>query len=107
MRKSQRYIEISHWGNIKFSEEYDMQNRAAQLTGHFSRVDFDSRNPKVARNAFRASRIELPYEAWGFSFRDELGNISTSIATRDEYSRKAIVKLSPRYALQGGWNSTW
>lgn len=107
MRSSSRYIEVSHWGNIKFSETYDMVNRGANLVGHFSNIDFSERNQDAGRNAFRFSDIELPYEAWGFSYRDELGNISTSIARRDDNKMKALVRLTPRYALQGGWNSTW
>ena len=107
MRSSSRYIEISHWGNIKFTEQYDMQNRAAKFVGEFSTLDFNERNTHVGRNAFRMSTIELPFNTWGFSYRDELGNISTSIAKRDNRKGKAVVILKPRYALLGGWNSTW
>lgn len=111
MRSSSRYIEISHWGNIKFSEVYDMHNRAAKLVGHFSNIDFPNRRPtdqsNAGRNSFRYSDIELPYEAWGFSYRDELGNITTSVARKDQQSLKSRVRLIPRYALQGDWNSTW
>jgi hypothetical protein len=107
MRKSSRHIEVSHWGNVKFTETYDMVNRAANFTGHFSTLDFNKRNHHVGRNAFRMSHIKLPYNAWGFSYRDELGNISTSLATHDDVGNFASVYLTPRYALLGGWNSTW
>lgn len=107
MRSSSRYIEVSHWGNVKFSEVYDMENRGAKLIGHFSNIDFTDKNPKAGRNAFKRAQIELPYEAWGFSYRDELGNISTSLARKDHHAAKALVTLTPRFALQGGWNSTW
>lgn len=40
-------------------------------------------------------------------YRDEVGNISTSRAFRDD--RNAVVKLglAPRYALLGGWKANW
>jgi len=107
MRKSVRNIEISHWGNINFSEEYDMENRAAKLTGHFSTLDFNKRNRHVGKNAFRGTEIKLPYSTWGFSYRDELGNITTSVARRDSNADNAVVTLMPRFSLLGGWNSTW
>ena len=107
MRKSSRDIEISHWGNIKITEVYDMENRAARFVGEYSVVDL-KRDPRgTAKNAFRGAIIKLPYNTWGFSFRDELGNISTSVARRDDKENAAVIELTPRFILLGGWNATW
>lgn len=108
MRSSERNVEISHWGNVYFSEKYDMMNRCAPFKGEFSTLDFNRGNrDKAGRNAFRISEIELPFSAWGFDFRDEIGNITTSIARRDDYKGKALVTLTPRFGLLGHWNATW
>jgi hypothetical protein len=107
MRSSSRYVEVSHWGNVHFSETYDMQNRCAPFKGEFSTLDFNRANrDKAGRNAFVGSEIELPFTTWGFDFRDEIGNITT-MARRDDYKGKALVTLTPRYGLLGHWNATW
>ena len=108
MRSSQRNIEVSHWGNVYFYETYDMMNRCAPFKGEYSTLDFNRANrAKVGRNAFTGSEIELPFTAWGFDFRDELGNITTSLARRDDHKGKALVTLNPRFGLLGSWNATW
>jgi hypothetical protein len=33
--------------------------------------------------------------AWGLYYRDEVGNISTSRAYRDEYAKKIVFALAP------------
>ena len=83
-----------------------MQNRGAKFIGEFSTLDFNDRNTHTGKNAFRRSTIHLPLNTWGFSYRDELGNISTSVAKRNSNKGRAEVVLKPRYALLGGWNST-
>jgi oligosaccharyltransferase complex subunit alpha (ribophorin I) len=45
--------------------------------------------------------------AWGLYYRDEVGNISTSRAYRDEYGKKVVFALAPRYGLLGGWKANW
>ena len=108
MRSSQRKIEISHWGNVNFHETYDMQNRCAPFKGEFSTLDFNKGNrDKAGRNAFIGTEINLPFTSWGFDFRDELGNITTTMAIRDSQKGKAVVTLTPRFGLLGSWNATW
>jgi oligosaccharyltransferase complex subunit alpha (ribophorin I) len=70
-------------------------------------VTYGSRNGADARNAFKGIEFELPYEIWGLYYQDEVGNISTSKAYRDESSRSVHVSLQPRFALLGGWKSNW
>jgi len=93
---------------VYFFETYDMMNRCARFVGEFSTLDFNRGNrDKAGRNAFVGTKIELPYSTWGFDFRDELGNITTSMVVKDEELGKAIITLNPRYGLLGSWNSTW
>ena len=73
-----RYIEISHWGNIYFKDQYLLHNRAAKLRGEFSTLDFNKYKTDTGRNAFRSAKVKLPANAWGLFYRDEIGNITTS-----------------------------
>lgn len=77
-----RYIEISHWGNIYFKDQYLLHNRASKFRGEFSTLDFNKHKQETGRNAFRSARIRLPSNAWGLFYRDEIGNITTSAVTR-------------------------
>jgi oligosaccharyltransferase complex subunit alpha (ribophorin I) len=38
---------------------------------------------------------------------DEVGNITTSRAWRDDHKNAVHVTISPRFALLGGWKSNW
>ena len=107
MRTSSRYVEVSHWGNIFFKEHYDMQNRAAEFKGEFSTIDFNDNRKDTGKNAFRRGVVTFPASVWGLEYRDELGNITTSRAYRRESEDRAYAVLTPRFALQGGWNHTW
>ena len=80
--KTTRYIEISHWGNIYFNDEYFLKNRGAKFRGAFSTLDFNKGRKDTGRTAFREETIRLPVNAWGLFYRDEIGNISTSQVTR-------------------------
>ncbi|MCB0369378.1 MAG: hypothetical protein KDD45_07970 [Bdellovibrionales bacterium] len=44
---------------------------------------------------------------WGLYYLDEVGNISTSRAYRDDASNTVRMSLMPRFALLGGWKSNW
>lgn len=81
-RKTTRYIEISHWGNIFFKDEYYLHNRGAKLRGAFSTIDYNKGRKDTGKNSYRAENIKLPVNAWGFYYRDEIGNISTTTVTR-------------------------
>jgi oligosaccharyltransferase complex subunit alpha (ribophorin I) len=52
-----RWIEISHWGNIAVEETVDMYHSGAQLTGPFSRLDFQRRQDSYsAVKSFKVDR---------------------------------------------------
>jgi len=49
----------------------------------------------------------LPSEIWGLYYLDEVGNITTSKAWRDDSAGVVRVNMAPRFALLGGWKSNW
>lgn len=79
---TKRTVEVSHWGNVNYNDEYYLQNRAATFRGEFSTIDYNKGNKLNGRNAFKGYRIELPHNAWGLFYRDEIGNITTSKVKR-------------------------
>lgn len=90
---TKRYIEISHWGNVYFNDEYYLHNRGAKFRGEYSNIDFNKYNVNTGKNAFREERIRLPTTAWGFFYRDEIGNITTSTV------QKTVSKFNFRVAI--------
>ena len=76
-KQTDRYIEISHWGNIYVREQYKLQNRAAKLVGEYSTIDYNANRKDTGKNSFRDATVTLPKNAWGLFYRDEIGNIST------------------------------
>lgn len=59
--------------------------------GEFGRINYNKYNDKVGRNAIKELSADLPYHAWGVSYYDEIGNISTSHAIR--FREEKVVKL--------------
>ena len=102
----EKVIEISHWGNVGVTESYKIVNKGPSLKGEFSRVTFGSKGYDI-KNAFKGIDFDLPYEVWGLYYLDEVGNISTSKAFRDDSSDLVRVSLMPRFSLLGGWKSNW
>jgi oligosaccharyltransferase complex subunit alpha (ribophorin I) len=102
----EKVIEVSHWGNVGITENYKLVNKGPSLKGEFSRVTFGSKGNEV-RNAYKGIDFDLPYDIWGLYYLDEVGNISTSRAWRDDASDVVRVSLMPRFALLGGWKSNW
>ncbi len=103
----EKIIELSHWGNVAITENYKMVNTGPSLKGEFSRVTYGSRNQADVKNAYKGIEFDLPYEIWGLYYQDEVGNITTSHAFRDESSKIVRVSLNPRFSLLGGWKSNW
>ncbi|KAG7590339.1 Ribophorin I [Arabidopsis suecica] len=98
-----REIEVSHWGNVQVTENYNVVHRGAQLRGEFSRLDFQARpNPRGA-SAFRHLLARLPPRAHSIYYRDDIGNISTSEMQSD--SKKTELLIEPRFPLFGGWKT--
>lgn len=101
----ERQIEVSHWGNIAISEFYNIINRGAELKGEFSRVDFSHRYKAAGQNSLESLQAILPKTAWGLSYRDELGNVSTSRAR--QHQSYVHLEVQPRFPMLGGWKSNW
>ena len=96
--------QVSHWGNIAVTEEYQLENIGAKLIGEFGRVDYDD-GRTGGKNALRSIRAKLPLRAWGLWYRDEIGNVSTSNARRE--MNDVDLLLTPRFPILGGWKSNY
>ena len=96
--------QVSHWGNIAVTEEYQIENIGAKLIGEFGRIDYDDTG-KGGKNALKSIRAKLPLRAWGLWYRDEIGNVSTSNARREMDDVDLL--LTPRFPILGGWKSNY
>ncbi len=103
----ERVVEVSQWGNIAITEFYKLKNFGPALKGEFSRVTYGSQEHVNVKGAFKGIEASLPYVARGLYYRDEVGNISTSRAYRDEYKNEVKLGLVPRFALLGQWKCNW
>ena len=97
-------FQVSHWGNIAVTEEYQIENIGAKLIGEFGRVDYDD-GRTGGKNALKSIRAKLPLRAWGLWYRDEIGNVSTSNAKRE--MNDVDLLLTPRFPILGGWKSNY
>ncbi|KAK4428305.1 Dolichyl-diphosphooligosaccharide--protein glycosyltransferase subunitA [Sesamum alatum] len=100
-----REIEISHWGNVQITENYNLVHAGAEITGEFSRLDYQSRPHVRGASAFRNLVAKLPPRAHSIYYRDEIGNISTSNVWSD--SAKTLLEIEPRYPMFGGWRTSF
>jgi oligosaccharyltransferase complex subunit alpha (ribophorin I) len=107
-----RDIEISHWGNVRVEESFNMQHDGARLKGPFepSMMDRMRGNQAMAGMtgnsdpaAVQGLRAYLPKNANNVAYVDRIGNISTS-NFRNEKSR-SVLEIRPRYPLYGGWKT--
>ena len=97
-------FQVSHWGNIAVTEEYQIENIGATLIGEFGRIDYDE-GVTGGKNAMKKIRAKLPLRSWGLWYRDEIGNVSTSNARRD--MNDVDLELTPRFPILGGWKSNY
>ena len=97
-------FQVSHWGNIAVTEEYQIENIGAKLIGEFGRIDYDN-GMTGGKNALKSIRATLPLRAWGLWYRDEIGNVSTSNAKRE--MNDVDLLLTPRFPILGGWKSNY
>ncbi|KAL3830539.1 hypothetical protein ACJIZ3_019341 [Penstemon smallii] len=100
-----REIEISHWGNVQITENYDLVHAGAEIKGEFSRLDYQTRPHVRGASAFRNLLAKLPARAHSIYYRDEIGNISTSNVYSD--SAKTLLEIEPRYPMFGGWRTAF
>ena len=97
-------FQVSHWGNIAVTEEYQIENIGAKLIGEFGRIDYDE-GVTGGKNAMKKINAKLPLRAWGLWYRDEIGNVSTSNAKRE--MNDVSLELTPRFPILGGWKSNY
>lgn len=99
----ERDIEVSHWGgNLATEDRYWLENHAANLSNHFSRVSWATTqyyNPPTT--ALKEFRMPLKIGSLNPYFTDDIGNVSTSRFRSN--SREALLELKPRYPIFGGW----
>ncbi|KAI5068974.1 hypothetical protein GOP47_0015275 [Adiantum capillus-veneris] len=100
-----REIEISNWGNIYVTENYQLTHGGAKHKGGFSRLDFQARPGISGRASLRGLQARLPPRAHSVYYRDEIGNVSTSHLRLDK--DKTELLFEPRYPLLGGWHVTF
>ncbi|KAK6160854.1 hypothetical protein DH2020_004235 [Rehmannia glutinosa] len=100
-----REIEISHWGNVQITENFNLVHAGAELTGEFSRLDYQARPHVRGASALRNLIAKLPPRAHSIYYRDEIGNISTSNVWSD--SAKTLLEIEPRYPMFGGWRTSF
>ncbi|KAL3639832.1 Dolichyl-diphosphooligosaccharide--protein glycosyltransferase subunit 1A [Castilleja foliolosa] len=100
-----REIEISHWGNVQITENFNLVHGGAELTGEFSRLDYQARPNVRGASALRNLIVKLPPRAHSIYYRDEIGNISTSNVWSD--SAKTLLEIEPRYPMFGGWRTSF
>uniref|UniRef100_A0A1I7TIP4 Dolichyl-diphosphooligosaccharide--protein glycosyltransferase subunit 1 n=1 Tax=Caenorhabditis tropicalis TaxID=1561998 RepID=A0A1I7TIP4_9PELO len=101
----ERYIEVSHWGNIAVEEYIELVHKGAQLDGSFSRIDYQMDRRGRRQPAFQQFTTVLPAQAKDIYYRDEIGNISTS-AVRIR-ADSVDVEIRPRFPLFGGWKTSY
>ena len=103
----ERDFEVSHWGgNIATEERYLYSNAGASLKEQFNRVQWTAQkyyNP--ATFALKEFKIPLSPGARDAYFVDDVGNVSTSRFRPGDVAkgRKAMLELTPRYPVFGGW----
>jgi oligosaccharyltransferase complex subunit alpha (ribophorin I) len=99
-----RTIEVSHWGNIAIEDHVEIVHKGAKLKGSFSRLDFqvDRRTKSPIVKSLKAT---LPLHSSDIYYRDQIGNISTSMVR--SYDNRIEVEIKPRFPLLGGWRTNY
>ena len=97
-----RKVMISHWTRVSVDEEYRLENRISTLDGEFGRIDFNPYKVKYSINNFDC---ELPQATEELYYIDEVGNVTTSNAYRNNKHVKFMAE--PRFPLMGGWKTYW
>lgn len=73
-------VKISHYGTIEVEEHYRLFHSGAKLTGGYSRLDYEHglRRGDVGAS-FHSMQATLPPSASNIYYRDDIGNVSTSV----------------------------
>lgn len=98
---------VSHWGAISVREEFTMVNAAAKLVGEWSRADYNRNRGIVDATSHGDVWTNLPADADHISYKDLIGNITTSRLRKPSRGYRAL-QLTFRFPMQGGWrNHFW
>lgn len=101
-----REIDIGYFAGASYEENYSVLNAGPALEGEWSRFDDLTRAREARRGVVARLAAELPLGAESPTFRDGIGNISSSVVVRTPAGRVGVV-LEPRYPLYGGWRATF
>jgi len=102
----EKHFELSHLGSTSIMEQYTLKNDAAQLKGEFNRLRYTAlTNQNQGNHIFRRLHAQLPRKAHELYYRDVIGNVSTSGATRE--SSFVFFEIRPRFPVLGGWQTKW
>ncbi|KAI9258646.1 Ribophorin I [Helicostylum pulchrum] len=102
-----RELELSHWGNnLAVEEHYSVTHDGAKLDQEFNRIQYQlDPHVLVQTNVLNKMVFQLPKDASGAYYRDEVGNVSTSNFRNEQ--DKSVLEIQPRFPLFGGWKTTW
>ena len=88
------------------SEQYALKNDAAKLKGEFNRIKYQSLTSyQHGNHIFRKLFTQLPRKTHELYYKDIIGNVSTSRATRE--LSYVFFEISPRFPVLGGWQTKW
>ncbi|GAA5953777.1 hypothetical protein JCM3765_006963 [Sporobolomyces pararoseus] len=126
IRTLDRVVELSHWGsNLAIQDNIELTNSGPALDGHFARIDHQKATMMRRQNslAINSLSIYLPPNAHAAYYYDSVGNVSTSrfrpssspsssagiLPSQKKRNSNAkpgpaLLELTPRYPLLGGWN---
>ena len=96
-----RDVYLSHWGQARIREVYDIKNHGSAIKGEFSRLDMMLSQETGSKGAALYFKSKIPASAFDIRFRDEIGNISTSNLAKS--GPWAALALEPRFPVFGGW----
>eukprot|EP01121_Diplochlamys_sp_Union-15-3_P002294 TRINITY_DN11_c0_g1_i1.p1 TRINITY_DN11_c0_g1~~TRINITY_DN11_c0_g1_i1.p1 ORF type:complete len:613 (-),score=87.51 TRINITY_DN11_c0_g1_i1:33-1871(-) len=105
----ERFVEVSHWGNVAVEDWANIRHDGAQLKGSFSRYEFQINPQANGQSAIKSFVQYLPSDAEDVYYRDDIGNVTTSHLSFRQRSGKPVwhLELIPRFPLFGGWKTDY
>ena len=97
-------VEISHWGNVRIEESYQMKHDGSELKGSYEVGPYDrigsmANFGNMAQIGASVNKLKatLPKGAYGVYYVDRIGNISTSNFRQGK--TESYLEIKPRYPL--------
>ena len=106
LTKANKSIDVSMWGNLKFDYDFRIINKAAELDGELSNIDYMPQMSHSGRTSMRQNRVILPRDIWRLHLSDEVGNLTRSMASYKS-SEEMELLIVPRFSLFGGNTHTY